>query len=73
MSRAVLAPFEAYQKARVTFVQTVAELAQRPQNIEALQSAGKLNLKSIVDSSASYDSHFAFQTLEHVTETVFLD
>ena len=42
MSRAVLAPFEAYQKARVTFVQTVAELAQRPQNIEALQSAGKL-------------------------------
>ena len=40
MSRAVLAPFEAYQKARVTFVQTVAELAQRPQNIEALQSAG---------------------------------
>lgn len=42
MSRAVLAPFESYQKARVTFVQTVAELAQRPQNIEALQSAGKL-------------------------------
>ena len=40
MSRAVLAPFEAYQKARVTFVQTVAELATRPQNIEALQSAG---------------------------------
>jgi hypothetical protein len=41
MSRAVLAPFEAYQKSRVTFVQTVAELATRPQNIEALQSAGK--------------------------------
>ena len=73
MSRAVLAPFEAYQKARVTFVQTVAELAQRPQNIEALQSAGKLTLKSIVDSSASSGSHFACQTLEHVTETVFLD
>ena len=46
MSRAVLAPFEAYQKARVTFVQTVAELAQRPQNIEALQSAGKLTNQS---------------------------
>ena len=46
MSRAVLAPFEAYQKARVTFVQTVAELAQRPQNIEALQSAGKSSLDS---------------------------
>ena len=47
MSRAVLAPFEAYQKARVTFVQTVAELAQRPQNIEALQSAGKFLLNFI--------------------------
>jgi len=43
MSRAVLAPFEAYQKSRVTFVQTVAELATRPQNIEALQSAGKFS------------------------------
>ena len=53
MSRAVLAPFEAYQKARVTFVQTVAELAQRPQNIEALQSAGKLTFESIYDASAS--------------------
>jgi len=44
MSRAVLAPFEAYQKSRVTFVQTVAELATRPQNIEALQSAGMFSL-----------------------------
>jgi len=44
MSRAVLAPFETYQKSRVTFVQTVAELATRPQNIEALQSAGKLSI-----------------------------
>jgi hypothetical protein len=46
MSRAVLAPFEAYQKSRVTFVQTVAELATRPQNIEALQSAGMFSLTS---------------------------
>lgn len=49
MSRAVLAPFEAYQKARVTFVQTIAELAQRPQNIEALQSAGKYMVKKSSD------------------------
>ena len=49
MSRAVLAPFEAYQKARVTFVQTIAELAQRPQNIEALQSAGKYMVKTSDD------------------------
>lgn len=48
MSRAVLAPFEAYQKARVTFVQTVAELAQRPQNIEALQSAGRYHTLSLL-------------------------
>ena len=52
MSRAVLAPFEAYQKARVTFVQTVAELAQRPQNIEALQSAGKLTNQSQLEEPA---------------------
>ena len=38
--RAVLSVFENYQKARVNFVQTVAELATRPQNIEALQNAG---------------------------------
>ena len=43
MSRAVLQPFEVYQKARVQFVQTVAELATRSQNIEALQSAGFIN------------------------------
>ena len=49
MSRAVLAPFEAYQKARVTFVQTIAELAQRPQNIEALQSAGKYKVQTSDD------------------------
>ena len=36
MSRAVLAPFEAYQKARVTFVQTVAELAQLA-NVQAIE------------------------------------
>lgn len=32
--------FEQYQKARTTFVQTIAELATRPQNIEILQNAG---------------------------------
>ena len=29
--------FEVYQKSRVSFVQTVADLATRPQNIEALR------------------------------------
>ena len=62
MSRAVLAPFEAYQKARVNFVQTVAELAQRPQNIEALQSAGKYNFNSISNSIFEYRCHGFTQT-----------
>ena len=36
--------FEKYQAARTAFVQTVAELAHRPQNIEALQNAGVMSL-----------------------------
>mmetsp|Transcript_110566 Transcript_110566/g.174195 ORF Transcript_110566/g.174195 Transcript_110566/m.174195 type:complete len:509 (+) Transcript_110566:79-1605(+) len=44
MSRAVLQIFEEYQKARMTFVQTVADLATRPENIDALQNAGVMNL-----------------------------
>jgi hypothetical protein len=43
-TRAVLQVFEKYQKDRVTFVQTVAELATRPQNIEPMQSAGVMAL-----------------------------
>lgn len=42
--RQVLQVFEQYQKARTQFVQTVAELASRPQNIEALQNAGVMQL-----------------------------
>jgi hypothetical protein len=44
MSKAILQPFEDYQKARFTFVQSIAELAQRPQNIIALHSAGVMPL-----------------------------
>ena len=36
--------FEQYQKARTQFVQTVAELASRSQNIETLQNAGVMAL-----------------------------
>jgi len=35
--------FEIYQKARVQFVQTVAELAERKPNIEALLSSGVMD------------------------------
>ncbi|CEO94673.1 Sperm-associated antigen 6 [Plasmodiophora brassicae] len=43
-SRSVLQVFEEYQAARTTFVQTVAEHAVRPANIEALQNAGVMAL-----------------------------
>ncbi|XP_065115077.1 sperm-associated antigen 6 isoform X1 [Paramisgurnus dabryanus] len=42
--RQVLQVFEQYQKARTQFVQTVADLATRPQNIETLQHAGVMSL-----------------------------
>jgi 3-methyladenine DNA glycosylase AlkD len=44
MSRSILLPFDEYQKERVKFVQKIAELAQRPQNIETLQKAGVMAL-----------------------------
>ena len=40
----LLSVFEQYQKARTQFVQTIAEQASRPQNIEVLQSAGVMAL-----------------------------
>jgi len=74
-TRAVLQVFEKYQKDRVTFVQTVAELATRPQNIEPMQSAGVMallrpllldNVPSIQQSAAialgrlaNYSDHLA--------------
>ena len=44
MSRSILQPFEDYQKARMTFVQSIAELASRPNNIEGLHNAGAMAL-----------------------------
>lgn len=43
-STSVLQHFETYQKARVNFVQAVAEAATRPQNIEVMQNAGVMQL-----------------------------
>lgn len=40
----VLGHFEEYQKARVKFVQSVAEAATRPQNIEVMNNAGVMQL-----------------------------
>ncbi|KAI8813947.1 armadillo-type protein [Cladochytrium replicatum] len=43
-TRAVLAVFDKYQKDRLAFVQTVADLASREANVEALQTAGAMSL-----------------------------
>lgn len=43
-TRVVLSVFEKYQKERLLFVQTVADLASRESNIEALQGAGVMSL-----------------------------
>ncbi|CAL8311593.1 unnamed protein product [Merluccius merluccius] len=42
--RQVLQVFEQYQRSRLQFVQTVADLATRPQNIDSLQHAGVMSL-----------------------------
>ncbi|XP_063680584.1 sperm-associated antigen 6-like [Bolinopsis microptera] len=43
-TRQILNVFEQYQKARTAFVQAVADLSTRPQNIETLQNAGVMSL-----------------------------
>lgn len=42
VSRGILQIFDQYQKARLVFAQSVAELAGRPQNVEILRKAGIL-------------------------------
>ena len=44
MATPVLHCFEEYQKARISFVQTIAELSTHQQNVEALYSAGVMKL-----------------------------
>lgn len=51
-TRSILQIFDQYQKARVAFVQTVADLAIRPQNVEILLDARVLGER-------------AYRTLEH--------
>eukprot|EP01018_Ginkgo_biloba_P032891 Gb_28859 [translate_table: standard] len=43
-TRSILYALETYQKARIVFVQTVAELATKPQNVEILYNAGVMQL-----------------------------
>ncbi|KAF0028198.1 hypothetical protein F2P81_019285 [Scophthalmus maximus] len=44
LMRLCFAAFEQYKKSRMEFVQTVAQLAAKPQNIEFLQNAGVMSL-----------------------------
>lgn len=44
-TRSILQIFDQYQKARVAFVQTVADLAMRPQNVEILIDARVLGMQ----------------------------
>lgn len=44
MASSLLSIFETYQKARVQFVQAVAEAATRPQAIDTLTNAGAMQL-----------------------------
>lgn len=44
MSKTVIQPFEEYQKCRIMFVQTVAELANRPKHIESLKNVKVMDL-----------------------------
>ena len=54
MSRELLRPFEEYQKARINFVQTIADLASKSQNIEALNATEK-NLIAAFHATESYN------------------
>ena len=44
MSKAVIQTFEEYQKCRIMFIQTVAELANRPKHIDSLKSVNVMSL-----------------------------
>ncbi|XP_076627734.1 sperm-associated antigen 6 [Colletes latitarsis] len=43
-ARSILQVFDQYQKARLFFVQSVADFASRPNNVECLEAAGALDL-----------------------------
>jgi len=79
MSKAVIQPFEEYQKSRIMFVQTVAELANREQNIDSLKRLGVMKLlgpllsdpvTSIKQSAALAIGRLARQDVELATSIV---
>ena len=81
MSASLLQVFEQYQKARVQFVQAIAEAATRPQNIDTMQNAGVMqllrpllldNVSTSIDSSAKRSVRMSLSLLagpEHTTDS----
>ncbi len=60
-ARAVNQVFDAYQKARVSFVQQVNDLAGNPKNIESLQTAGIMSLlRPLLLDSGMTSSHVKY-------------
>ena len=43
-NRSILLPFQAYEKARATFAKSIADLAQRSENVMVLNTAGVMSL-----------------------------
>jgi hypothetical protein len=81
MSRAIYSTFDAYQKSRITFVQTVAEFANHAQNIPALKSAGVMrllrpllldNVPAIQQSAALAFARLAYNS-EELADSVVLN
>lgn len=72
--RSINQVFENYQKARTLFVQTVSDLANKPQNVDVLQSKGVLvmlkNLLADPTSTIQYNAALALGRLANTNETV---
>jgi hypothetical protein len=63
-TKVVSSVFDSYQKARTSFVQSVAELAQNPKNIDALQKGGVMALlRPLLLDSVPSIQHNAAQAL----------
>lgn len=68
----VLQHFEVYQKARVSFVQAVADGATRPQNIEVMQNAGVMQLLRPLLLDNVKHHFFSYQCI-YMVNTVTVD
>lgn len=68
----VLQNFEEYQKARVKFVQAVAEAATRPQNIEVMNNAGVMQLlrplllDNVIEFTSQLTALFYFMNIANI-------